>query len=241
MMLVWLLPLFLLSNAIGDYGCWKLLEKTLFKFLDDVGIDPQKFINRNKNTDLEASRKTISIPIVSELECSGAVLHSCPASVRKAVLALISVLPITMACATAFTVDYTAPTWFSCRAILIIGSFALWLLSSAATVIMRASLGRRHLWLVVLLKDIVVATPILVLILLSSCGYFNSCYCSSGVIVRGGHAQVDLNPIATWPLNDHVIYPVAVSTGLVLQMMVPILVRYIQLQGFKTMWWSDLD
>jgi hypothetical protein len=38
---------------------------------------------------------------------------------------------------------------------------------------MRVSLGR-HLWLFILLKDIEVAAPILVLILLSSYGYFNS-------------------------------------------------------------------
>lgn len=55
MMLVWTLPLVLLSNAIGDYDCWKLSRKTLFEFLDIVEIDPQVFLNTNKKTDLEAS------------------------------------------------------------------------------------------------------------------------------------------------------------------------------------------
>ncbi|KAF8851469.1 hypothetical protein BDZ45DRAFT_750663 [Acephala macrosclerotiorum] len=35
-MLVRLLPLVLLSNAIGDYGYWKLSRKTLFEFLDET-------------------------------------------------------------------------------------------------------------------------------------------------------------------------------------------------------------
>jgi hypothetical protein len=112
MMLVWLLPLVLLSNAIGDYGCWKLSENTLFEFLDVVGIDPPRILHTNK-TDLETSRKSISSPLSSELACSGVVLHSLPGSFRRKVaLAVISILPITIACATAFAVDYTAPTYF---------------------------------------------------------------------------------------------------------------------------------
>jgi hypothetical protein len=106
--------------------------------------------------------------------------------------------------------------------------------------IMRGSLGR-HSWLFIFVKDIVVATPILVLILLSSCGYFNSCYCSSGVLIRRSQAQVDLNPVSFFPLNNRVIYPATVTTGLGLQMLVLILVRWVQLRGFKTMWWRDLE
>jgi hypothetical protein len=237
MMLVWLLPLVLLSNAIGDYGSWELSSNTLNEFLDVLGIDPLKVLDANK-TDLETARKPISSPFFSELACSGATLHSRPRGFRKVALIAISILPITIACATAFAVDYTAPTYFSCRATLIWSSLALWFMSSVATMCMRGSLGR-HSWLFILLKDIVVATPILVLIWLSSCGYFNSCYCSSGALFRRSHAQVDLNPVSFFRLNNRVIYPATVTAGLGLQMLVPVLVRWVQLRGFKTMWWSD--
>lgn len=258
MMLVWLLPEVLLSNGIGDYGCWRLSKHTLFEFPDFVGIDPRKAPVANRSKSLEARRNARSILSVSELECSGMVLHTRPSSVhelecpvcsdafvnsgkaRKTGLAFISALPIIMACAAAFAADETAPTYFSCRAISITSSLVLWLLSTAATYFMRKLMGRRQ-WLYILLKDIIVATPILTIILLSSCGFFNSCYCSGGAVVRGRHAQVVMNPVAFYSLNNNVIYPAAVAVALGLQILVPVLLRRIQLQGFKTMWWNDTE
>jgi hypothetical protein len=241
MMLVWLLPIVLLSNAIGDYACWKASRNTLLEFLATAGIHLEE-LDTKKKTDMEASHNRKCIPFVSELEGSGAVIHSRHWSARRSGLAFVSALPVTLACATAFAVDYTAPTWFSCRAILIIGSYALWLISAFATLLMRLLLEKHcRLWLLILVKDITIATPIIVLILLSSCGYFNSCYCSSGAIVRGGRAQVVLHPDAYYPLNNHVIYPACVSIVLGLQLLIPIIVRYVHPQGFNTMWWSDCE
>lgn len=226
MMLVWLLPLVLLSNAIGDYGCWRHSAETLTKFLGVVGVNLDECLTTNKKTD-SGALNPFSIPTFGEIACSGAVLHSCASSARrKAILAFLSVLPVALACATAFAVDYTAPTYFSCRATSIMVSFALWLLSAAATGLMRLSVGR-HLWLFIWLKDIVVATPILAFILLSTCGFFNSCYCSSGAILRGNRAQVVLNPVASYPLNNGIIYPATVTIGLGLQLLIPILMRFV--------------
>jgi hypothetical protein len=43
----------------------------------------------------------------------------------------------------------------------------------------------KYPWRVVLIKDFLVATPILVLIVLTSCGYWNTCYCWCGGPVSG--------------------------------------------------------
>jgi hypothetical protein len=230
----------LLSNAIGDYACWKYSRKVFSENMDSIEIDLRDFLITNKNTCSEGQRKSISIPSFGELECSGAVLHPRPSRVRKALLTLISALPVTLACGAAFAVDYTQPTFFSCRATAIITSYTLWLLSSVITRLMLrfATSFSRHVWLFILLKDTVIAIPILVMILVSTCGYFNSCYCSSGAIIRHKQAFVDMNPVKYYPLNNNVIYPAVVAVCFSLQLLIPVLVRGIQLQGFKTMWWA---
>jgi hypothetical protein len=83
----------------------------------------------------------------------------------------------------------------------------------------------KHQWLFIFIKDILFATPILVLMFLATSGLFNNCYCVSGAMFRGRLAEVVLNPAAFFPRNNHVIYPAAVFTGLAFQVMVLVLVR----------------
>jgi hypothetical protein len=233
MLLVWLLPVVLLSNAIGDYGCWDTSRRILFDLLDLFRIDLDDCI-----IDREISKKSTSRLFFNELACSGAVVRSHPSDLRRIAMSIISVMPVALACAATFTIDMTGPTWFSCRATASLCSLAWWLLSADVTGIMLLFRGR-HLWRLIWLKDIIFAIPILVFILLSAGGYFNSCFCTSGAIFHGNGARVVLNQSASWPFNNNKFYPAVVSTGIVLQLLIPVLAWRIQRQGFRTMWWKN--
>jgi hypothetical protein len=233
MLLVWLLPVVLLSNAIGDYGCWDTSRRILFDLLDLFRIDLDDCI-----IDREISKNSTWRLFFNELACSGAVVRSHPSDLRRIAMSIISVMPVALACAAAFTIDMTGPTWFSCRATASLCSLAWWLLSAAVTGIMLLFRGR-HLWRLIWLKDIIFAIPILVFILLSASGYFNSCFCTGGAIFHGNGARVVLNQTASYPFNNNKFYPAVVSTGIVLQLLIPVLAWRIQTQGFRTMWWKN--
>jgi hypothetical protein len=205
MLLVWLLPVVLLSNSIGDYGCWDTSRRILIDLLDLFRIDLDDCI-----LDREISKNSASRLFFNELACSGAVVRSHPSDLRRIAMSIISVMPVALACAAAFTIDMTGPTWFSCRATASLCSLALWLLSAAVTGIMLRFPGR-NLWRLIWLKDIIFAIPILVFILLSASGYFNSCFCTGGAIFHGNGARVVLNQTASYPFNNNKFYPLATS------------------------------
>lgn len=72
MMLVSLLPLLLLSNAIGNYACWELSEKTLREFSRDVGIRRSQFLKATKKNliVLEGGRGCVSSASPTRLKYS---------------------------------------------------------------------------------------------------------------------------------------------------------------------------
>ena len=244
MMLSWFLPVVLLSNAIGDYGSWIHSQDVILSFLEKVFGDdplPARVPLLPRRRALRRSGWRSLTAHFTELACSGSTRHDHPtSSSRKVVLHLIAVFPVALACAAAFRVDYTAPSWFSCRAVTVLGSFGGWLLSWFLTSVATSYLSRDHRWFFIFVKDLLIGTPILLFIFLSTAGLFNSCFCVSGAIFRGKtKARVDLNPVSVYPHNNHVIYPWTVGIGLVFQMLVvPILGLWIQRKGFKTIWWK---
>ena len=244
MMLSWCLPVVLLSNAIGDYGSWKHSQDTILRCLRKVfGGDPLParvpLLPRRPASRRPGWRSFTAH--FTELACTGSTRYNhSTSSSRKVVLGLIAVFPVALACATAFRVDYTAPSWFSCRSVTALGSLGGWLLSWVFTSIATNYLCRDHRWFFIFVKDILIGTPILLFILLSTAGLFNSCYCVSGAIFRGKiKARIDLNPVSLYPHNNYNIYPWTVGIGLFLQMLVvPVLGLWVQRQGFETIWWK---
>ncbi|EPE27379.1 hypothetical protein GLAREA_03294 [Glarea lozoyensis ATCC 20868] len=265
MMLSWFLPVVLLSNVTGDYGSWRQAQDTIHGFLtkayhqDDLvssaTVPVQDPIAVDEDLDLVPARvpgqrqtsgsswwHTLNAQF-SELACSGSMRHHHSSSLsRKFVLGLISVFPIALAGATAFRVDFTGPTWFSCRAVAVLSSCAGWFLSCIFTNLAIKHLHIEYRWTVIFFKDVIIGTSIIALIFLSTAGLFNSCYCVSGIIFRGkAKAYVDLNPVSLYPYNN-TVYSWTVGIGLFLQMLiVPVLRLWVQREGFRTIWWKIPD
>ena len=247
MLLSWLLPVVLLSNAIGGFSSLRNCEFFISWYLAGIGI------SRHDISICEVQRsiffkKEETAPYFSSLAWSGAIysyrLGRRPSANprRSLLLALCSVVPVTVAFGLALATLETAPTYFSCRSVLVTSIFASWLISAIITCIasFQSTMTGRYLWNFILIKDTFIAGSALLLIILTSSGLFNNCSCWSGALVYGrSKASVALNPVSAFNRNDGVIYPAMVATGLFLQISVFILILWAGWRCFRVMRWSN--
>ena len=91
----------------------------------------------------------------------------------------------------------------------------------------------KYFWNIILIKDFLVAAPFLSLIVATSCGYWNTCYCWGGGPVHGDKTQVPLNPANIFNFNDDTFYPAVVGVGLGLQVVVFLMMLGIGWDGFR--------
>jgi hypothetical protein len=159
-------------------------------------------------------------------------------------LAIISVLPVAIAFGTAFAVLDTGPTYFTCRHILVITAFGFWLISALLTSLLSRIpfATEKHLWVIILIKDAFIGVPILVLVVLSSCGLWNTCYCWGGVLVHGEEgARISPKPTAAFDYNDNVVYPAMVGACLFFQACVFGIMLWAGWPGLRAMLWTEKE
>jgi hypothetical protein len=160
-------------------------------------------------------------------------------------LAFIAVLPVSIAFGTAFAVLDTGPTYFTCRHILVIAAFTSWIFSAMFTSFTSflsrlGFVGGKNLWRIILAKDFLIGVTILVLIILSSCGLWNSCYCWGGVMVHSEEgARITPNPTEVFDYNNNVVYPAMVGTCLFVQVCIFGIMLRVGWPGFRAMWWTE--
>ena len=247
MLLSWLLPVVLLSNAIGGFSSLRNCRIFVTQYL--ARIDRSRYdISICEDQRSRLFKKNESTPYFTSLAWSGAIysyrLGKRPSGTprRSLLLALCSLLPVTLAFGLAFAALETAPTYFSCRSVLVIAIFASWLVSASITWVtsLQNSVTGKYLWYFILIKDAIIAVPALALIIATSCGLFNSCYCWSGALVLGrSKASVALDPVSAFNRNDEVVYPAMVATGLFLQVSVFLLVMWAGRRCLGAMSWSN--
>jgi hypothetical protein len=242
MLLIWLLPLVLLSNAVGDSTSWRQSKILLASFVADMEALHEGDVAAMEVDSWEVLNQATIAHRFSRYRLPYCVLQPRVPFSQQALLALCSAIPVLIAFAIAFAVDVTPPTWFSCRAVFNIGTMIVWVLSGGITAFLISYRSRLGKWLsiMVLTKDFLVAVPTMTLIAVSSCGYFNSCYCSSGVIWRHGSAHVDLRPDWGYAHNN-VVYCTAVTTGLFAEVLFILLVCMRWRGVFRAIWWTHTE
>lgn len=150
-----------------------------------------------------------------------------------------------MAFFTALGVLEAGPTGYSCRSIFVCCAFFGWIISAVLTYVLCHKSVQSHLasgkylWYIILIKDILVAGPILGLIVATSCGYWNTCYCWGGGpnprYRNTAEIQIQLNSTNIFNFNDDKFYPAVVGTGLGLQVIVFLIMLDFGWVGFRTM------
>ena len=230
MLLSWLVPVVLLSNAVGDLGSLRNAQQMLNVFVERLEKPPGSKVQQPKEV---LTAWTGSIygfqPKKRLFDTTGCKL------------CIISVLPVAVASAAAFAILETGPTYFSCRHILVISLFVAWVLSTICTSwISWGTFGTaKSRWHWILIKDTIVASVAVGLIIASSCGLWKTCYCWSGAMIHGAsRAQCPLNPTQVFDRNNNVLYPAIVATALCAQALVFAAMVWCTWPGFRTMWWS---
>lgn len=250
MLLSWLVCVVLLSNAIGDFGSPRNRQRIITDFTERLGQQSDQGFCTQQTSELNLSligvQKKVQTSHEASMAWSGAIYCYRPNKrFRRALgwkLAIISVLPVVVAFGTAFAVLSRGNTYFSCRHILLIAVSSAWLLSAISTSLLSwASFATgKYLWYIILIKDTIVAVATLSLIVASSCGLWNTCYCWSGALVYGDRgARVPLNPTKMFDRNDSSIYPAIVATCLSLQTCIFGAMLWVAWPGFRALWWSE--
>jgi hypothetical protein len=153
----------------------------------------------------------------------------------KWTLFAIAALPLILAQSFSFLIIWFTPTFgLTCRHFPLLGVFIMWLISPFITHIMyttRFARGKWH-WYFTLVKDALIAIPSLAIVLLTTCGFYNSCVCWSSYFSRGKeNAMIILDPNNTRRHNAETIYPGLVGGCLALQLIVFLTVMRLTKRG----------
>jgi hypothetical protein len=253
MFISWLVPVVLLSNAIGGFTSrhtcfnilWRFAERTNNPFV----TLPRESILFRMHTYL---MRTSSTEYFKSLSWSGAIYTFRPWKTqyitckrdwrRTALILFLSISPICIGMTGAFIIIwYTLPNGLNCRHFWLIGIFLAWFVSVFITWLSyspRFATGKYH-WCFILVKDTLIAIPSIILIFLSSCGLFNSCFCWSGFFYYRNSAHVPLNSDPFYEHNDRTIYPAVVGVCLFLQLTAFVIIATTWRHGLKLMRWSE--
>lgn len=169
-------------------------------------------------------------------------------------LAFVSTVPVFFASLTGFGILWhTTPQGLTCRHFVIFAAMTSWLISPVLTFFISHFPCRRRdsealarqakvKWYITLAKDAFFAIPILVLVIGSSSGMFNSCRYWSGIYMLGFEgAYVPLNTDRIFEINMKGIYPVLVSLCLGVQLFLFCWMHWIGRKGLRVMKWSEAE
>ncbi|KAK3900643.1 hypothetical protein C8A05DRAFT_35709 [Staphylotrichum tortipilum] len=148
-------------------------------------------------------------------------------------LLALAATPILVAALSAFVIIWFTPTiGLGCRTLWVIGLTTGLLLSPVVTWAISRVFWGRTAWYLTIAKDTVVGLTIVFVIVLSSIGIFNTCWCWSGVYSRGlAGAYIDLDPQDERARNLHLLYPAMVGACLGLQLLVYVIMHRVMAPG----------
>ncbi|KAL6716771.1 hypothetical protein ACLMJK_006339 [Lecanora helva] len=252
--LSWLLPMVLLSNAIGNFPARRTCYDALSRFAERMD-DPLQ-IPRSRSVvvpSMSMLTRTSWTDYSHSLGWSGAIYtfrpwkwqHVSNSSNRRRTARLIFLLAITPLCIGfmgGFAILwYSLPVGLNCRHTWLCGIFLAWSLSTFLTWYSyrpQLATGKFH-WRFVLVKDTCIAVPSLLVIFLSACGVFNFCYCWGGFLFSPANANVPLNSDSFYKHNDRTTYPAIVGVCTAFQLVMFGVIVWIWRRGLKILRWSE--
>ena len=245
----WLLPVVLLSNAIGNFTSRRACYDILSYFVEHTGHPiriPQKdFVLLRGFSPLDRAR---SSEYFQSLAWSGGIYTFRPWKFKNSLslqiwlgTMLLSILAISVGFIGGFMILwYLPPPGFNCRHTWLIGIFVAWVVSAFITSYSyRFIQGRIH-WQFVLLKDTVVAVPSITIIFLSACGLFNSCYCWSSSFHGRNDPHVLISTDSYFERKDHTTYPLIVGVCITFQLLLFGIIGMNYGCGLQLFRWSEL-
>jgi hypothetical protein len=149
----------------------------------------------------------------------------------------LSLLPVLLSSTTAFIIIFYTPTiGLGCRTLWILTLTVGLLVSPLLTFGISSFLRPKLAFYLTIIKDALFSAAGVSVILLSSIGIFNTCWCWSGVYSRGIlGAYIDLDPQDEREYNLHHLYPAMVGVCLAAQVVVFGVMRGVMKEGGAVM------
>ncbi|KAI9150691.1 alcohol dehydrogenase [Paramyrothecium foliicola] len=243
MFLSWLVTAVLLSNTLSGFTsrrtCLRIMER-YYRTLQGNKRDlnyfstysrPQSLVNW-PSPDERSPTSSMRDDFIDAQPWSGGVYCYRP-SKRLArsgskedrspfTLLLLSTAPVVVSSVSAFVIIWFTPTiGLGCRTLWVLGLTIGLILSPLLTWIISKMTTGKLAWYLTTVKDAIIAGAVVIVIIVSSIGFFNTCWCWSGVYSRGrDEAYIDLDPISEREYNLHHLYPAMVGACLGLQLVV---------------------
>jgi len=264
--LTFILPAILLSNAMGGFTtrrtCFRIMDRFVCEM--DPGSNLWELIKEKSPQFRKANNLE---QYYNSQPWSGAIYTYRPNKTlafqtgsrdrSPLTLLLLATLPILISSSTAFAIIYnTPPASMNCRTFWVLGITLAWFVSAFITWVTwkpaeSASPGHKpsrygcsgslH-WAFILTKDVLFAVPICLLIILSSCGLFNTCTCWSGLYSFGiAGTKVALNSTGYFLENGKHLYPMLVGICLGGQFLVFGIMMWSGWAGWRNMRWREKD
>lgn len=248
MFLAWLVTAVLLSNTLSGYTsrrtCLRIMErytrtiKGRRRDLHTFGYSPRLSSRAKPSSSIPQFQDFISAQPwnggVYSYRPQKRLSPTCPASDRSSShLLALSILPPLISSTTAFVIIFYTPTiGLGCRTLWVLALTTGIFVSPLLTFLISRLLRPKYAWYVTIAKDALFGLTGVTVILLSSIGIFNTCWCWSGVYSRGiAKAYIDLDPQDEREYNLHHLYPAMVGACLVLQIVVYGLMHRVMKEG----------
>lgn len=253
-LLSWLVPAILLSNAIGNLPSRRTAYDILARLGADTGDDPFHVADQHSVflPTFPSFARACSTEYFSALGWSGGIYTYRPWKLRYVTSSrhrhLRTLLLITLAAAPVvigfvggvLILWYQLPMGLNCRHVWLVGVTVLWYASAFITFVThrRAFATGMYHWRFVLIKDACVAMPSFLIMFLSASGLFNFCWCWSGPFQYLGKGRVPL-PEIVYLKNAKSIYPTIVGVTLLLEIAVVIMAAVVWRRGLRLLRWSE--
>ncbi|KAJ9659495.1 hypothetical protein H2198_003070 [Neophaeococcomyces mojaviensis] len=161
---------------------------------------------------------------------------------RNFLMLLGAFLPVLVSALGAFIILYYAiPKGFSCRHVWVIAVFVCWIFSVGYTWVLYFFVQGAAHWWAVLIKDGIIGGANLLMVIFSTVGLFNNCYCWSAAMTFGAAASVPLVTDQPYEDNGKHIYQFVVMSCMLVHLVFFVTILTWWHKGVKLVRWSEKD
>jgi hypothetical protein len=252
MLISWLVPAVLLSNAIGSFtspqSCYDIVNRFAKRTKNPFPplLRRRSSLFRGRNIQGSRSDHFEALPwsrgIYTFRPWKTRFLTGKSNWSKIALMLFFATLLLCIGMTGGFIIVwYTIPNGLNCRNFWMIGIFLAWFISAFVTWIFHITnflIGKYHRRFV-LFKDALIAIPSMLVIFLSNSGLFNWCFCWCGYFHYGKWARVTSNTNSLYEVNDRTLYPGVVAVTLLLQICCFAVVPWWWRRGVRLVRWGE--
>jgi hypothetical protein len=258
-LLSWLVPVIILSNAIGTLSSRRTAYDIMADFATQTEEDEEDRINivTQRSTFLPSFSllgKVTDSDYFEALPWAGGIYSYRPWKLRYVtatrhyhshtlLLACLATAPVIFGLIGGILILwYQLPTGINCRHVWLVSVALLWVLSAIITMVTNRhgfATGLYH-WHFTLVKDACVAVPSFLIMFLSAVGLFNSCWCWSGPFQYPDTGRVPM-PETVYLRNAKSVYPAIVGLTLLSEVVIVATVMILWRRGLRLLRFTETE